>query len=331
MKTRTSTKRTHSMMTRLMDIDADFSAKMPANTLEAKAGSKSAKQKREASASCYSELPLDLQLHPFQFLTKKEVVRLSAVSTFFNKQSKHYQGQVMLYHHCKDALVELGCNQNLLKSAAETAAIVNYKRLHTLLSRSSRTYRSRIDQLWELLCLSGEITAVEYAIQHEKINATTVNRWNESPLHLTAYSGNVEAMNLIIAEMPGIDPLAVTTHNWTVLHNAIASGNLEASKRAVQFLGDSNPISFKNNLLHLAVVSENPKIVLFVRKLCISHKLNVDPCFENEWHVNAFAYLERIGRNSKSLADDLRNVLTIPLKETGVVQEAPSEKRLGMR
>ncbi len=308
MQSRRNTKRTHAMMTRSMAKEVHSQAVVSADLLEEKV--------LKPANDHYSKLPPVLQAYSIQFLDNNDVVKLSAVSSLFNRHS-------MCYHHWKQRLIKRGLNLDLLDKAAKTGTISNYRKLYVTLPSVFVNYLQKINTLWELLCLSGETTAVEYAIRHEKINATTMNRANENPLHLAACSGNVEAMNLIVAAIPELDPLVLTKDNWNVAHHAAISGNIEAIKRAAEFPGmdlTSLTLPHKNNIFHYAVLSRNPEAVLLLRKLSISLNLNLNPDRKNAFNDSPSSYVDQM-HLQKSLTDALKSALTDPLTDTAVLKE----------
>lgn len=274
--------------------------------------------------SALSQLPVALKYYVSQFLTGEEVARLSFVSSLF----KH---ETTLHYFWRDKIIKAGCNQALLKKAMETGTISNYLNIYYTFFRLSSSQVSCIQELWELLCLSGDIKAIDYAIQQEKINETTVNFWNENVLQVVASSGNAAAIDYIIAKIPNVEPLAKPKDGWSLPLCAAYSGNVAVINRVAQFPG----IDFKhktfygNDVLQQAVMSQNPDAVLFLRQLSIERNLGLDPKMEDDDGNDAFWHAEK--SVSAFMIAKMKRALEMPIEVTPVVTNDDCQLKPGKR
>ncbi len=162
--------------------------------------------------------------YTFQFLTEKELGRLSTVSSLFKKN-------VTVDYRWK--LISAGLDVSLATQIHKTGSIVNYSNLYQTWMRIDSKYRQKYDSLWELLCLSGEEKAIDYAITRKLIDPEKINHWGENALHLVAFSGSVLAMHRM-TQIPEFDLLSVTYCKSNLLHMAIQSGRVSMMEWAAQ-------------------------------------------------------------------------------------------------
>ncbi len=263
----------------------------------------------------YYQQPDEIRTHQlFQFFEPKEVVRLSTVSTLFNKDTQ-------CDRYWRDRLIAAGLDQKLLEIAAQTGSISNYKNLyHSQLRWVESEEIQPVRQLWELLCVSGEVRAIDYAIQNNVIHANTRNSWGGTPLLLTAYSGSAKAMDRVY-QIQGIDPFAKTETGANVAHLAVLSGNIAAIERVAAMKGIDFKLLINGfNIFHIAVFSKNPEAVILLRKLNISHQLGLNPDRKNDKGITAIecipSYIE-----APSLQTAFREAFMTPIEMASLAEE----------
>gem|GEM_PF-6062915 len=239
------------------------------------------------------ELPEDAQQTILSFLDKRTMAVMSMTSTTFNQETKH-----IVYWH--DKLIEAGCDIKLLEHVVTTETIQDYKHLYHVFSKMSYNDRIKITEPWELYCLSGEVNAMFYAIEHEgltketkskngnnallyaarggsvagidfankilKIPANSANDLGYNPLLYAAYLGNVAAIKHSSKDLD-LPPTVTAKDKANIHHFAALSGSLSALKHTLKNFKKPNPNSlteYGENLLHCAGKSGSVKMMEFL-------------------------------------------------------------------
>jgi ankyrin repeat protein len=167
-------------------------------------------------------------------------------------------------------LANAGCDRYLLATMISENITASYKPIYRTFRHLSLHHKKDIDNPWELMCLNGDETTLEWIIKEYNLACEKNNVTNYNPLHLVALSGNVNALKKIIAL--GIDPHVKTQDERTLLHMTAQSGNKDAVQFAFMNSIDKNAINKKGeNALHDAATLGHHKIM---RKLVDS---GIDP------------------------------------------------------
>jgi len=172
-----------------------------------------------------SELPEELFDHAVSFLTAKELVTLGSVKkTIYAelKESNTWQLKEPL-----GLIKTMGVKPKILQEIQDMAAIYSYKNLYEKLCYIKQ-WADEIHFSWELILISGELSAINYAIEKELISNKTHNRSGENPLYLASFSGSVDAMKLVMEKLD-IDPNELTgAVKRSLFHAAAWSGSYDA-------------------------------------------------------------------------------------------------------
>lgn len=167
------------------------------------------------------------------------------------------------YFIWKDHLEAIGLKPVLGK--IHLSAITDYQKLYRTLVKIP--YEDRIKLCsWEVYCLSGELYALEYAFEQEKITNQTANRWGTNALHHVARSGSKEAVEYII-ETLNIDLRSTDNKNANALYYAAKGGSIEL----MQFLRNEQGLepsltTTGINLLHCAALSGSSEAMEYVQE-----------------------------------------------------------------
>lgn len=164
-----------------------------------------------------TSLPTDAKHRQSEFLTTNELAGLSSVSRLFNQE-------IQSIDNWKVKLIEAGCEQKLLQATINTNAITNYKNLYHAFTLIEVADRKKIVNVWELLCLSGDTTALQYALEKNLMDEKSQNWRGDTPLLLAALSGNPAAIKKA-SEIPGGNPHAQNNQKQNAVLMAALSGN----------------------------------------------------------------------------------------------------------
>jgi ankyrin repeat protein len=195
-----------------------------------------------------------------RFLSPKSISNISSCSSTLYQETK-------CKAYWKDKLMTVGVNQNEMQKVIDSNVIQNYKKLYRNLLRFYKL-RSRL-LAWELLCLSGEIIAVEYALNKGQFTRETKGFAGRNALHYATLSGSVEAMKYAISL--GIAADSRDNNGANALHYAALSGSVEAMKYAIS-LGIAADSHENNgaNVLHNAAQSGSVEAMKYAISLGIA-------------------------------------------------------------
>jgi ankyrin repeat protein len=181
-------------------------------------------------------------------------------------------------------LIQVGCSEDLIMKLIQLKVIENYEHLYEVIKKYNghavfKEYKiNNINEIWELLCLSGEPRAIQYAIEKEGLTAETKNKFGETGFHLACRSGCSDGIerSLLIRDINGnlIDPLVKTKADNTGFTCACWSGSSTAISKCLEaknVKGDSiDPLDKTDREIsgfHWACMSGSP--------LAIEKSLNV--------------------------------------------------------
>jgi ankyrin repeat protein len=194
-----------------------------------------------------TQLPSDaLDKIATDFLDAQSLVTLGSTCCLFRKELRD-----MFYW--REKLIAAGCPQAFLKPLEQTRAVRDYKNLHRTLAKLSNF---QVNELWELLCLSGEVTALQYAIQHANLTSDTKNASGEKASHFVALSGNVASFQFLIKRF-NIKKPSEGVDGMNESHYAAMSGNIECIDKTIRhFKIDPTSVNqFGETLAHFAARS----------------------------------------------------------------------------
>jgi len=128
--------------------------------------------------------------------------------------------------------------------------------------------------------LSGSVAAVKLLLLKGKYNLEQVDRLQQTVFLLAAQSGSIELMRYL-ADALNVPCGSVDVFGANALHLAADSKNIEAMRYCFfnKSIFPTIERATKYNLLHRAVISGSPNVVLFARQITRSHLDETD----NKW------------------------------------------------
>jgi hypothetical protein len=174
-------------------------------------------------------------------LDTQTLANVSRCSSVFFKNIK--QSKVWF-----DRLCMLGCNKEVMQIVYNSAIISDYKKLYRSVSLLEKEVLKNL-KAWEFFCLSGEIPAIQHAIEaKESLTKQTVGTKNRNALHYSAISGSVAAMKFVIAVLE-IDKNSTDSLGRNVLFYANLSHS-EKSKEYARLLTAKTTRDKMNEFIH---------------------------------------------------------------------------------
>lgn len=196
-------------------------------------------------------------------------------------------------------------NGALIEAVIKTGAVKDYEKLYRAYNRLLPSLRKDIIHVWEMLCLSGEEGAFDYAVNHLKMNKNTSGKWNKNPLHYAALSGAPAQVDRALAL--GIPFNSESQCGCNVLHYAILSHSPHQVVNVLKLEKEKNEelnftASEGRNGLHLAALTGHDGIVHEVLNLMSQRKIDVHQ--PDMYGFNAYNYAVYTGneRVKKRLA-----------------------------
>lgn len=204
-------------------------------------------------------LPIDLRRDlANKFLDPKSKARLSQTSQAFYKES-------ISIEYWKDDLINLGLNKDLLKTMYESKYLENYKNLYHKFTYLSPVERKKINESWQLICLSGDLNKIQNAIKNGLLRGDdSVKETGLNPLHLIALSGNVKAIPL--AMDLGIEPDQETENGENILHLAVRKGDLDMIEYILSLdrIDTTLKTASGENILHIAARYGHANVMRYI-------------------------------------------------------------------
>lgn len=264
----------------------------------------------------FDPLPSDIKQFIYnEYLSDQDIGRLAQTSSFFKSTTD--TNSVWL-----NRLIQLGCDRDLLLQLHEANIIRNYKILYKNVKNFLRNISIKIECLWQLLCLSGELRALHFGLESGKINNETRDVNNSAPIHYLALAGHVEGLKLLeekfalkmnaendnsenilhyaaASNSPATMQYAIEKnigvnsfddHGWNAIHWACSAGAEASLRYAVDVLKLDKKLYTHafHNALHLAVINNNKKgVLLALNVLKISPKSKAGRSCGNALHVAA--------------------------------------------
>jgi len=157
----------------------------------------------------------------------------------------------------------------------------------------------------------GSPSAMDKALKIPGIDPLAKTASQETVLHCAAWGGSPSAMDKAL-KIPGIDPLAKTASQQTVLHCAAWSGSPSAMDEALKIPG-IDPLAktaSQETVLHFAAWSGSPSAVMYLRICSKDFDLGLDPrILDNAGH-DAFWYAGQ-SKNTEGVSAALRAPINI--------------------
>lgn len=243
------------------------------------------------------------------YLTPCDSISLALTSTFFYKEGINYIAW-------KDKLHKAGCPAEILTAAHQTFAIKNYATLYKAFINYFKTTQNKNIELWEILILSGEPAAIEYAIccfnlskNKRAINGLSIKK-------LAALSGK-KGLKYVLERLnvcPSDSLVLIVAYRNSIIAMDYCLDHLKLNlnvcdKRKINALGyaalGNNPAMMKyllnkqlkmsvnvagNNYLHLAAHEGNIEVAHFA-----IHVMGIDPYSTNGSRENALLIAGKYG------------------------------------
>ncbi len=174
---------------------------------------------------------------------------------------------------------------------------------------------------------SGNVTLMRHVMKEFEIHYAESNeksKYDNDVLLCTAWSGNVDAMHYSTKKLEIDSVDSVDRFGKNTLMCAILSGNVDAVKYAVEKL--NLPLtsidSEKRNALHYAAgISQNPEIIIYLRKQAKNLNMNVP---DMHGHTPLW-YAEHI--QDKTVKEAVVDALKTPLNKIAVQDDKKIEPR----
>lgn len=175
----------------------------------------------------------------------------------------------LFYQSSWDKLVRVGCKQELVDDVVQTKAISNPEPLYETYRRLPKIFQNTITKPWQLLILSGEVNAFDYAIKEFHIKKDTKSSAGEPPLFYAAMCTNTAQLDKAL-ELIEMD------------------NNKDKENQKAYLATQANNGC---NVLHYAILSRNPAQFANVVKLHLDHKMELSPVANNKRNALHYAAL----------------------------------------
>jgi hypothetical protein len=149
-------------------------------------------------------------------LSAEDIGYLSQTSSLFHERAKGPS-------YWLDKLKQAGCDPALLKKLEDTHVVNDYKTLYEAFDRLPK--RIIVDQLWQLLCLSGNPRAVILALSLSP--PSPKDNIELGIVHYTIFSGNVSAIKICLDPSQNMY-IKEEKNAYRYSHLAAQSGSVEA-------------------------------------------------------------------------------------------------------
>ncbi len=188
----------------------------------------------------------------------------------FANPMKQIHEELLFFIEWKNKFTQAGCQPLLISNLFRTNIIEDYNKLYKHFLRLLPSMRKEVMHRWELLCLSGEPGAFEYATKFCNLTAKTYNRSGKNPLHYATLSGNPHQFNK--AFKINIDWQNESLDHYNILHFAILSNNPTQLTTVLTLESESGKLlprlGHKNrNPLHLAAFTGSLEMIQLCAEL----------------------------------------------------------------
>lgn len=207
----------------------------------------------------------------------------------------------------KETISETGANADIVDniSLAPNNHLIHdfeqlYRNFNNLMPAILSGLRAPITEEWELLCLSGEKDAFEYAVKCG-MDKNTVNASGENPLHLSTLSAVPGQMHRAL--LLGIPCTSETKEGGSILLAAIASKNPQ-QLQAVLHVESNNRTKLAHTTkdgrtaLHIAAFTGNPLMVEMVLEIAWEKGSGLDIQSVDTHGYNALNYAIKRGNQN---------------------------------
>lgn len=128
------------------------------------------------------KLPTDILFHMTNFLDPKTMIKFGSTASIFYSFS--------ISDLCwKKHLIQAGMNEELLNEIIKSKAIKNFKVLYRAFTQLPCPLRTSIMDPWQIYYLSGDPSAIQYAIKNDGFTKETKDYCGRSAVHYLGLSG----------------------------------------------------------------------------------------------------------------------------------------------
>lgn len=180
----------------------------------------------------------------YRYLTDQDIGRLAQTASFFKDDTAANEIWIA-------RLVEAGCDANLLLQLKENNIITHYKTLYQNVKRFFSPYPVKVKELWQLICLSGELTALQRGLEKQMIDKDS-GKVGDHPIHCLAFAGQLEGIKLFQKTFQTDITRGTTTLGHTILHLAAAGNSVEVMRYALEKIPASTCNNQGHSALHMA-------------------------------------------------------------------------------
>lgn len=203
-----------------------------------------------------------------------------------------------LIDRIKNTATDTGVDTDFIDVVVKSGSISNYENLYHVYNNLLPAVRQGITEAWQLLCLSGEPEAFNYAVENLNMTKDTVGKWGDNPLHFSALSGNPAQINKALNL--GIMWNSEVHNHANILHFAFLSKSPDQVNKVLELEKEHHeklPTTFKKdrNVLHLAAISGKIDVLDLALELVKDEdrKLNLDA--KDIYDFNALNYAVKKG------------------------------------
>lgn len=217
-----------------------------------------------------------------------------------------------------------GCTERLFSEMRQSGAIENYDRLFEGYVKGLPRFKGQINTFALMLCISGDVKAIDYGIKKELITPSLTNTAGNSPIHLAALIGHAQSVEKLLSGIK-LDPLTLLNNRGAnVLHCAAMGNSVELITLLIEKY--KVPVDSKDSLgqnaLDYACMAGASKTIDYLFKLGLRtdlDKIKHVIKYENPNATETWKQLHRLIEN------DLKEKKQLQMKDAPVKNEIPSD------
>lgn len=182
----------------------------------------------EIDSNYLGTLPVEILLKIVDFLDSKSFIALGMTSSIL------YQLSFTHSQYWINQLLKAGCNQKVLNELRKLVialkaldVVFNYKLLYQNFISLNKVDKNEIAKMWELVCLSGNIYAIQYAFIHKNVTSESYSQLGLTALHYAVASGNLQAVKYVEEIFTELSHADITLLGNHTLIYAAGSGSIE--------------------------------------------------------------------------------------------------------